>query len=102
MGGRVMRFLSSISFQFYIWHQYLAVKLRKWGFPPSVSPTPNYDSEVAWQYQYTFCAFGLALVVAIVLTYAFERPIARLGARKYQKYQEKRRLQEAVREEIGQ
>ena len=102
MGGRLMRFLSSISFQFYIWHQYLAVKLRKWGIPPSVSQTPNFDGEVTWQYQYTFCAFGLALVAAIVLTYAFERPIARLGARKYQKYQEKRRVQEAVKEEIGQ
>ena len=102
MGGRVMRFLSSISFQFYIWHQYFAVKLRKWGIPASISPTPNFDGEVKWQHQYTLCAFGLALLIAIVLTYAFERPIARLGARKYEQYREKRRMQAAVKEEIGQ
>lgn len=99
MGGRLMHFLSTISFQFYIWHQYLAVKLRKWGFPPSQSETPHYDGEVAWQYRFTFCAFGLALLVAIVLTYGFERPIARLGAKKYKEFQEKRRMN-AVNEEM--
>lgn len=98
MGGSVMRFFASISFQFYIWHQYLAVKLRKWGFPPSVSDQPNVDGEVIWQYRYTFCAFGLAVLVAIILTYAFEKPIARWGARKYQEHCDKRRGS-AMREE---
>jgi hypothetical protein len=100
MGGRLMRFLSSISFQFYIWHQYFAVKLRKWGFPPSQSQTPNYDGEVAWQYRFTFCAFGLALLVAIVLTVAFERPIARFGAKKYKEIEAKRR-EKAARKRRG-
>jgi peptidoglycan/LPS O-acetylase OafA/YrhL len=86
MGGRMMRFFASISFQFYIWHQYFAVKLKKWGFPPSVSSQPHIDGEVGWQYRYTFCAFGLALIIAVVLTYAFEKPIARYGARKYREW----------------
>lgn len=99
MGGRLMRFLSGISFQFYIWHQYFAVKLRKCGFPPSQSQTPNFDGEVVWQYQFTFCAFGVALLIAIWLTYMFERPVARMGARKYKEIQRKRRLN-ALEEEM--
>lgn len=81
--NRLMRYLSAISFNFYIWHQYLAVKLREWGIPPSVSAQPNFDGEMPWQWQYTLLCFALALFVATLITYAFERPIARLGARVY-------------------
>ena len=81
-----MRFLSAISFNFYIWHQYLAVKLRQWRIPPSASLEPNFDGEMPWQWQYTLLAFLLSLAVAVLITYAFERPIARLGARKYKEY----------------
>lgn len=101
LGGRGMRFLAGVSFQFYIWHQYLAVKLRKWGVPASISDQPNVDSEVSWQIRYTLCAFGLALAVAVVLTYAFEKPIAHLGAKQYEKIVEKQRLKAAAKEEIG-
>lgn len=86
LSNRLMRFLSAISFNFYIWHQYLAVKLRQWRIPPSASLEPNFDGEMPWQWQYTLLAFLLSFAVAVLITYAFERPIARLGARKYKEY----------------
>ena len=78
---RPMRFLAGISFQFYIWHQYLAVKLRDWGIPYSVYESPNRESDKIWQWQYTLLCFGLALAVAIAVTYLIERPIQRLMLR---------------------
>jgi len=78
-GNRLMRFLSAISFQFYIWHQYLAVRLRfQWRFPPYESEFPQQAGEMPWQWQYTLVCFFLAAAVAAVLTYGFERPVARL------------------------
>ena len=78
LGNRGMRFLSLISFQFYIYHQMLAVKLKEWGFPPSASPTPWMDGEFRWQLTYTICCFVFALVLAALITFLFERPIARI------------------------
>ena len=75
---RPMRFLAGISFQFYIWHQYLAVKLRSWGIPYSEFEFPNREGDRPWQWKYTLLCFGLALAVAIAVTYLIERPIQRL------------------------
>ena len=77
LGNRVMHFLSLISFQFYIYHQMLAVKLKEWGFPPSDSMQPWMDGDFRWQLSYTLCCFVFALVLAALLTFLFERPIAR-------------------------
>ncbi len=76
LGNPVMRFLSSISFQFYIYHQLLAVQLKAWGFPPSISSSPWTAGEYTWQANYTICCFIGALVLAALITYLFERPIA--------------------------
>ena len=76
LGNGLMRFLASVSLQFYIYHQLLAVKLKEWGFPPSASPQPWMD-DYRWQALYTLCCFLLAFVLATLITYLFERPIAR-------------------------
>lgn len=77
LGNQVMGVMAAVSFQFYIWHQMLAVKLRAWHFPPSLSPTPWQDYEYAWQVKFTLCCFALALVWAALITYLFEKPLAR-------------------------
>lgn len=86
LSNRAMRFLSGISFQFYVWHQYLAVLLRRLNIPYSASALPNQDGELLWQWKYTLLAFGIALVVAIAATYLIEKPaqklILNLSARK--------------------
>ena len=78
-GNRVTAFLSAVSFQFYMWHQVFAVQLKEWHIPASVSETPWMASEQSWQVLYTLLCYGGALALATLVTYAFERPIARLG-----------------------
>jgi len=77
LGGPLMRFLASVSFQFYIWHQLIAVQLKAWGFPPSESAAPWAAGEYRWQVNYTLLCFLTALALAALITYLFERPIAR-------------------------
>lgn len=76
LGNGVMRVLSNISFQFYIYHQLFAVQLKAWGFPPSASASPWMD-DARWQVSYTLCCFLGALLLAALITYLFERPLAR-------------------------
>ena len=83
----VTRFLSGISFNFYIWHQFLAVQLKKWRIPPYTGSTPNQDGQMPWQLHYTLICFAAALLTAALITYLVEKPAAkwikrRLSARK--------------------
>ena len=73
-----MRFLSGVSFQFYVWHQYLAVLLRRLNIPYSASALPNQDGEILWQWKYTLLAFSVALIVSVAVTYLIERPAQKL------------------------
>ena len=82
MGNRVMNFLAAISMNYYLVHQVVAVHLRRIGFPPSVSDTPNMAGEMPWQRQYTYLVFGLSLLLATLLTYGIEKPCARLLLKK--------------------
>ena len=75
LGNRLMRLLAVLSYEFYIWHQILAVHRKEWRLIPSVSETPWYAGELKWQWPYTLCCFALPLIVAVVLTYGFERPV---------------------------
>lgn len=77
LGNPLMRVLSAVSFQFYIYHQLLAVQLKEWHFPPSLSDTPWMSGDYPWQVRYTLLCFVLALAIAALVTYLFEKPIAR-------------------------
>ena len=77
LGNPIMRFLSGVSFQFYIYHQMFAVQLKKWGFPPSTVSEPWMKGDYNWQLSYTLCCFLGALAIAALVTYLFELPIAR-------------------------
>jgi len=81
-GNRVTAFLSAVSFQFYMYHQVFAVQLKAWKIPASVTENPWMVGEYSWQLLYTALCYGGALAIAALATYAFERPIARLGNRK--------------------
>ena len=83
LGNPLTRFVSAISMQFYIWHQTLAVWLVQYRVIPSQSMTPNYDGELPWQLAYTAACFLGSLALAAVLTYGFERPVARWLAQKW-------------------
>lgn len=70
--NRIMVFLSSISFNFYIWHQYIAVKLKAWNFPYSQYDYPNMAGDVRWQYLFTFASFAISILFAWLITWLFE------------------------------
>jgi peptidoglycan/LPS O-acetylase OafA/YrhL len=76
-GNKLTYFLSSVSMQFYIYHQVLAVRLKKWGIPASVHLNPNQAGDRVWQRSYTALSLLLAFVLAVALTYLFERPISK-------------------------
>ena len=80
--NRAVRFLSGVSFNFYIWHQWLAVKLKEWRIPPyQAEVNPNMAGEMPWQLIYTLVCFAAALLLATAITYLVEKPCARLGRR---------------------
>ncbi len=73
--NRLMIFLSSVSYNYYIWHQYIAVRLKQFKFPPYLSEMPNVMAEKPWQWTYTASAFIIPLITAIVLTWAIDKKI---------------------------
>ncbi len=75
--NKVARFLSTIAFNFYIWHQYIAVKLKLWNFPYSEYETPNMAGDLRWQWQYTIACFLIAIAFSIFITYVYESFITR-------------------------
>lgn len=78
VGNRATRYLSLISYEFYIWHQYLAVKLKLWHIPPYVTDMPQRDEGLAWRRSYTLLCFLAAFAAAAALTWAVEKITARL------------------------
>ena len=78
LGNPVTKFLGGVSMNYYLIHQTVTVHLRRIGWPPSASDTPNQVSEQPWQTQYTFAVFGISLALAILVTYIIEKPAARL------------------------
>lgn len=78
LGNPVTKFLGGISMNYYLIHQTVIVHMKRLHFPPSVSDTPNTAGEQPWQTQYTLAAFGISLLLAVMVTYAIEKPAARL------------------------
>ena len=76
-GNRLIRFLSGISYNFYIWHQHLARRLVDWRLPSYESEMPNLAYEQPWQNRYTALAFLCAFLAAVLGTYLVEKPAAR-------------------------
>jgi len=77
LGNPLARFLSAISFQFYMWHQLVASEMRRWGIPSHSSPQPHMTGERAWQIPFVILALIISLGLSAALTWFLERPIAR-------------------------
>lgn len=73
----VTRFLSAISFNFYMWHAFIALRLKDWGIPPHINETPNMVGEQPWQTLYSIACFAAGIAVSALLTYAIEKPCAK-------------------------
>jgi peptidoglycan/LPS O-acetylase OafA/YrhL len=77
LGNRVTAFLAAISYQFYMWHQVVALQMKKWRFPPSQSETPHVAGERAWQVSYLILALVISLIISTLIAYLAELPLAR-------------------------
>ena len=80
LSNRLVRFLSGVSFNFYIWHQWLAVKLKAWRIPGyTAESNPNMAGEMPWQLHYSLACFAFAFLAAVAVTYLIEKPCANAG-----------------------
>ena len=77
LGNPLTKFFSGISFQFYIWHQTIAVWLITYKVIPSAYENPNWEGDPVWQMNYTIACFAISILIAAAITDGFERPIAR-------------------------
>ena len=75
LGNRVARFFSVISYQLYLWHIWIALRLKDFRIPEYATERPMDDA--AWRAPYLLLSVGLSLAVATALTYGFERPLSR-------------------------
>lgn len=88
--NRVMTFLAGISFNFYICHQYIAVKLKEFRIPDwEGDELPNMTGDVEWQWQYMILCIVLSFAVAVAMTYLVERPAAKAIKNLYEKRRSK-------------
>ncbi len=70
-----LRFLAAISYNLYLYHQLVARELFTHHVPP-YGIAPHYER--VWQERYSALAGTLAVAVATLVTYGFERPLLRL------------------------
>lgn len=86
LGNRLMKFLAGISFNLYIWHQYLCVKLKEFRIPYWEGDTPpNQLGDKVWQWKYLLLSIAVSLVVAILMTYLVEKPLEKAILKLYNK-----------------
>jgi peptidoglycan/LPS O-acetylase OafA/YrhL len=85
LDNRLMRFLATISFNLYIWHQVLSVRIAQDLFPDTL----HSDSQL--QLIYTLLCYALSILVAMAATYGLEKPAASAlnkTRKKYLQYKE--------------
>ncbi len=85
--NRVARFLSTISFNLYIWHALVAIKLKyRFKIPHWEGDTPpNQTGDRVWMLKYLLLILAVSFVVATIMTYALEKPCANLLLGKHKK-----------------
>ncbi len=79
LGNPFTRYISTISYQLYMWHMLIGLRLKEWHIPPYTIPeggTYPMD-DVAWRLPYLLISLALSFAVATAITYLYERPISR-------------------------
>ena len=80
LSNRLMRFLASISYNLYIWHQWIAVFFKNTLRIPYWEGTtpPNQLGDRIWMDKYAIIITLAAFAAAILTTYLIEKPFANL------------------------
>lgn len=82
----VMKYIALISYNLYIWHQYIAVKLKELRIPYWEGETPpNELGDTTWMHKYLALCIVLSIVAAVATTFLVERPAAKLIMKLYNK-----------------
>ena len=82
--NKLMKFIAIISFNLYIYHQFIAVKLKEFRIPFWEGDTPpNMLSDTKWQWTYFILCIVISVVVALIMTYGVEKPISKIIKNKY-------------------
>lgn len=78
LGNKVMRFFAGISYNLYIWHQYISVKLKEFRIPYwEGTVAPNQLNDQPWMWKYLIICIAVSLFVAVFITYCVEKPAAK-------------------------
>ena len=81
--NRLMNFLAIISYNLYIYHQYIAVKLKELKIPFwEGEEYPNIVGNEDWKVKYTIICTIVVIIVATITTFFIERPCAKIIKRK--------------------
>ena len=78
LDNRLMRFLSTISMNLYIWHQVLAVQMRIAWFPD----TNLLHTDMNMQSAYMLLCISVAVLAAMTVTFGLEQPVSKWANRK--------------------
>ncbi len=77
--NRIMRFLSTISFNLYIWHQVITIALKEHRIPYYEGDiAPNESGDKIWMWKYFLLCVAASLAMAVFTTYLIEKPCSRL------------------------
>ena len=76
----LLLWLSTISYNLYLWHEAVLVQCGHTGFPCAGISNP-WQVDRHWEFHYFVTYVGVSLVIAIFMTYGVERPLLRLGTR---------------------
>jgi len=74
LGNPVTRFCATISYQVYMWHGWISLRLKEWRIPSYTTERPMDD--LAWRWPYLLLCIGLSLTISIAVTYLIERPVS--------------------------
>ena len=94
LGNRVARFFSGISYQLYLWHIWIALRLKDFHIPRYATERPMDDA--LWRAPYLLLSIALAVGAATLLTCRFERPLSRLLMKRAPRWARERRGKEAA------